>query len=229
MPYQSVVLQNHLVMFGLFKKKKKKQELSFEGLTHVHVDMHSHLLPGIDDGAQDMEESISMIQRLAETGYTKLITTPHIMADFYKNTPEIVREKLSLVRQELQKRNIEIELEAAAEYYLDEGFIKKLENNEEILTFGGNHVLFETSYMNSTKQQLDIAVFLMQSHGYIPVLAHPERYVYLFNDFPMLQSIYDKGVLLQVNINSLTGYYSKIIKSTGRKISRKGHGSLCCE
>jgi len=206
-------------MFGLFKKKKKA--FSFEGLTQVQADMHSHLLPGIDDGSQNMEESIQMIQGFVDKGYRKLITTPHVMADFYRNTPEIILGKLEEVRAELAKRQIDIEIDAAAEYYLDEGLIYKLENQEKILTFGDNYVLFETSYM-SASQQLDTAIFLMQSRGYKPVLAHPERYTYLFGNFEMLQRIYDKGVLLQVNINSLTGYYSKPSKDLAEELVEKG-------
>lgn len=206
-------------MFGLFKKKK--QPVSFDGLTHVQADMHSHLLPGIDDGSQNMEESISMIREMVGMGYQKLITTPHIMTDFYKNTPEIVLGKLEEVRAELIKQNIDVELEAAAEYYLDEGLIDKLERKEKLLTFGDNYLLFETSYMNES-QQLDAAVFMMQSQGYKPVMAHPERYVYLFGKFEKIQKIYDRGVLLQVNINSLTGYYSKPSKILAEQLVQKG-------
>ncbi len=206
-------------MFGFFKKKK--QSLSFEGLTPIQADMHSHLLPGIDDGSQNMEESISMIRELVDMGYKKLITTPHIMSDFYKNTPEIILGKLEEVRAELIKQNIDVELGAAAEYYLDEGLLSKLENKEKLLTFGDNYLLFETSYMNES-QQLDSAVFMMQSQGYKPVMAHPERYVYLFGKFEKLQKIYDRGVLLQVNVNSLTGYYSKPSKMMAEELVQKG-------
>lgn len=192
-------------MFSLFKRKRKKQ-LSFEGLEPVKVDMHSHLLPGIDDGAQNIEESVTMIRGFAELGYAKLIMTPHIMSDFYRNTPEIILGKLDEVREACQKEGINIQLEAAAEYYLDEGFVKKLENHESLLTFGDNYLLFETSYLNAP-HQLDTAIFLMQSQGYKPVMAHPERYVYNFGKIEKFEELREKGVFMQLNLMSVMGYY----------------------
>jgi len=206
-------------MLGLFKKRKKK-ELSFEGLTHVKVDMHSHLLPGIDDGAANMEESIEMIKYLVDLGFEKLIMTPHIMSDFYKNTPEIVLGKLEEVREECQKQGIQIELEAAAEYYLDEGFIRKLENQEPLLTFGDQYILFETSFMNES-QQFNHAVFTMQSQGLKPILAHPERYAYNFGNIAAYEEIHERGVLLQINLMSLTGYYGPPQKKMAQELIEK--------
>lgn len=208
-------------MFGLFKKKKSRKKLSFEGLEHVYVDMHSHMLPGIDDGAESLEESIEMIQRFVNLGYKKLIMTPHVMSDFYKNTPEIILGKLAEVRAECKKQGIDIELEAAAEYYLDEGLISKLKNKEELLTFGDRYVLFETAFM-SPSQQFDSVVFMMQSQGYKPVLAHPERYAYNFGKVEEFQEMHEKGVHLQINLMSLTGYYGPPQKKMAEELIAKG-------
>ncbi|MGB0523706.1 MAG: tyrosine-protein phosphatase [Flammeovirgaceae bacterium] len=207
-------------MLGLFKKKRKAK-LSFEGLDLVKVDMHSHLLPGIDDGAKTIEESLALIQRLVELGFTKLIMTPHIMSDFYRNTPEIILEKLDLVKQACQAEGIEVELEAAAEYYLDEGFIKKLDNQEKLLTFGDQYLLFETSYLNAP-HQLDSAIFMMQSQGYKPVMAHPERYVYNFGKIDKFVEYHEKGVLMQVNLMSVLGYYGPPQKRMADELIEKG-------
>jgi tyrosine-protein phosphatase YwqE len=116
-------------------------------LSKLKTDMHSHLIPGIDDGASSLEDSIELIKGLRDLGYSKLITTPHIMSDFYKNTPEIILSGLELVRTELKKQQIEIELEAAAEYYCDHSFEKLIEQ-KKLLTFSENYVLFELSYLN---------------------------------------------------------------------------------
>lgn len=205
-------------MFGLFKKKKKK--IVFAG-EHVKVDMHSHLLPAIDDGSQSLEESIEMIKGFRDMGYEKLITTPHIMNDFYKNTPEIIREKLALVRAELEKQSIDIELEAAAEYYLDEGFTRKIEDGVELLTFGDNYILFETSYMNEPPQ-LDTVIFSLQAKGYKVVMAHPERYIYFFDQYERFKELHAQGVFLQLNLNSLTGYYSSKSKEVAEKLIDDG-------
>lgn len=207
-------------MLGFFKKKRKKK-LSFEGLDLVKVDMHSHLLPGIDDGAKTIEESLSMIKRFIELGYKRLIMTPHVMSDFYRNTPEIILGKLDLVREACKKEGLEIQLDAAAEYYLDEGFVKKLENKEELLTFGDRYLLFETSYLNAP-HQLDTAIFMMQSQGYKPIMAHPERYVYNFGKVEKFEELYEKGVLMQVNLMSVVGYYGPPQKRMAEELIAKG-------
>ena len=97
-------------------------------LSILKSDMHSHLIPAIDDGSKDMEDSISMIRRLKEIGFSKIITTPHVMSDFYKNTPDTILGGLKHVQEELKKNNISIETHAAAEYYLDETLIEKIQN-----------------------------------------------------------------------------------------------------
>lgn len=204
------------MMFGLFKTKKI-QELQQTNI--IHTDMHSHLLPAIDDGAKSIEDSILLIKKFVELGYKKLITTPHIMSDFYRNTPEIINSKLDQLHQEIQKLGWTIELKAAAEYYLDEGFMAKLNAKEPLLTLeqSKKYILFETSYMNASPH-FDNAVFEMQSQGYHPVLAHPERYVYLFDNFDKLKKWYDKGVFFQINTNSLNGYYSADSKRIAEKL-----------
>jgi len=191
-------------MISLFKRKVK----SYGSIVPISVDMHSHLLPNIDDGVQSFEQSIHIIKKMIGLGYKKLIITPHIMGDFFKNTPEIIFDKLDKLKDIVKTEGLEIELEAAAEYYLDESFVERLEKEEKLLSFGDNYVLFETSYMNASPY-LDHVVFMLKSQGYKPVLAHPERYVYLFDNHKKLFDLHEKDVLLQVNINSLAGYYSK--------------------
>ncbi|MBX2843965.1 MAG: capsular biosynthesis protein [Flammeovirgaceae bacterium] len=203
-------------MFSFFKKKKS-QNTAVEPIRKIKVDMHSHLLPGIDDGAENIEQSLFLIRRFIQLGYEKLITTPHVMSDFYRNTPEIILGKLEEVKTALKAENLNIQIEAAAEYYLDEFLIQKLENNEPLLTIGDKYLLFETSFINPCSQLLH-AIFLMRSSGYIPILAHPERYTYYFQKYDDLVSLLDKGVKFQMNINSLTGYYSKQSKKIAEKL-----------
>lgn len=183
----------------------------------LFIDMHSHLIPGIDDGSKSIEESLSLIQEFKNLGYKKIITTPHIMGDFFKNSKETILPGLTELKAKLAESKIDIEIEAAAEYYLDEWFIERLERNEPLLKLGGNYVLFETSYMNRPSQ-LHQAIFLMRSLGYIPVLAHPERYSYLYSDFKLFKEIYEMDVLFQINLNSLAGYYSKPAKIYAEKL-----------
>jgi protein-tyrosine phosphatase len=205
-------------MFGWLKSKNTKEEQAPQQ-DAVQVDMHSHLLPAIDDGAKSIEESISLVKQLVTLGYKKLITTPHIMSDFYRNTPEIITNKLNLLKEALKNENVTVEIHAAAEYYLDEGFAAKVSAKEKLLTLDNDkkYILFETSYMNASPH-FDNTVFELQSQGYHPVLAHPERYVYLFDNFDKLKKWYDKGILFQINTNSLNGYYSIDAKRIAEKL-----------
>ncbi len=191
---------------------KKKSFCNF-----LEVDMHSHLIPGIDDGVTTLEESIETIKSLQKLGYNKAITTPHIMGDFFKNTPEIINEGLKLVNDELKNQNINFHLQAAAEYYIDEWFVEKLETNTPLLTLGDNYLLLETSYINKPNNLLEV-IFKVKSKGYKIILAHPERYSYMYSDFNNYKKIYDKGVLFQINLNSLAGYYSPAAKAIAEKL-----------
>lgn len=192
-------------MISFFKRSTGKNNAK-EPVT-LTTDMHAHFLPGIDDGASDMVESLLLIQKMMESGYKKLVATPHVMSDFFKNTPEIILGKLAEVKKAVAQQGWQIEIEAAAEYYLDEYFVEKLKKEEPLLTFGDRYVLFETSFINQPVH-LQEAIFLMQSLHYKPVLAHPERYMYLQENFNKCAELFQNGVLLQINLNSLTGYYS---------------------
>ena len=200
-------------MFNFFKK-------SSDNTPSLTTDIHSHLLPGIDDGAADVEHSIKLIKGLMHLGYTKVITTPHIMQDHYPNTPEIIREKLRYLKQVLKEKNINLTIEAAAEYFLDEFLLEKIEKKEELLTFGNNYLLFETGFMNESPYIKDF-IFKLKSSGITPVMAHVERYSYLLNDFDYVEDLVERGALIQLNINSLTGFYSKPVKQFAKKLIDK--------
>jgi len=200
----------------LFSFFKKKPILS----TSITVDIHSHLLPGIDDGVKTVKESIEIIKKFKFLGYRKLITTPHIFSDLYPNTTEIIQEKLSFVQNELKKENVEIILEASAEYYLDMEFLRLIED-DELLPFMGNYILFETP-CTSKLIILDVAIENIIRKGYIPVLAHPERYQYLYsNNLEHYKELKRMGVLFQVNLKSLQSHSSSI-KKTALKLIKAG-------
>lgn len=180
-------------------------------LSVLKVDMHSHLIPGIDDGSRSMDQTIGMLLRFVELGYKKVITTPHILFDYYKNTPEIILSGLEEVRAEVKKLNIPIEIDAAAEYFYDEHFVDLIEN-EKLLTFGENNVLFEFSFGTKPKN-IDELIFNLKSKGYQPVLAHYERYLYFLREgVEPARKFREQGVHIQMNLNSLTGHYGPEIK-----------------
>jgi len=196
-------------IFDLFKRKATVLEPL--DLSWLKVDMHSHLIPGIDDGSKSMEESIALIQRLYDFGLRKIITTPHIMSEYYKNTPEIIKMGLEDLRESVKNEGIDIEIEAAAEYYLDEIFLEKIKDGEEVLTFGENYILVETGFINKPQMLLE-TLFQLEMSGYKPVFAHPERYQYLINDKKFLEDLVDRSLLFQINMLSFTGFYSKPVK-----------------
>lgn len=195
-------------MFNFFKKKKAKNTNNFN-YESIVVDMHSHVLPGIDDGAQTVEESIFLIRKMMGLGIKKIIATPHIMADFYRNTPETINGALEILKAELIKQNIAIEIQAAAEHYFDETFEKRVDE-KRLMTMGDNYALFEYSFVSPPPNAFQVIQKMMEWGNYKPVLAHPERYSYMtIEDMSNLRSW---GCNMQMNTISLTGYYGKDVK-----------------
>lgn len=202
---------------NIFGKKEIYPPIHF---SDFNTDMHSHLIPGIDDGSPDMETTILLIKEFQKMGYTKIITSPHVMVDYYKNTPEIILGGLEKVREELKKQEIEIEIDAVAEYNLDDG-LEKLIEEKKILTFGDHYVLFELPFMQEPVNFQEV-VFKFQTNGYKPILAHPERYGFWQGSMEKYEEIKAKGVLLQLNLLSLTGHYSPEVKKIAERMVDAG-------
>lgn len=206
---------------GLFKNLFSSGRLSEPvDMAAIGTDMHSHLVPGIDDGADTLETSVSLIKGLKEMGYKKLITTPHIQGEFYRNSPETILPGLERVQRELKKQNIQIEMEAAAEYLIDDKFEEKYKSGN-LLTLGKKHLLIEFSYFNEHPNWQQY-MFDLQIDGYTIILAHPERYSYFFRNFRKYEEIKDRGILFQINISSLTGYYSAEVKKMAETFIDQG-------
>lgn len=186
----------------------------------LKTDVHSHLIPGIDDGAQTMEDSITLIKELNALGYSKLITTPHIMSDYYKNTPEIILGGLEKVRERLKQEGIPVEISAAAEYYMDFEFEEKIKQGN-LLTFGDNFVLFEVSYFNSP-EGMERIIFDLQTAGYKPMLAHVERYPFWYGNWEKYERFKELGLYYQLNIMSLAGHYGGQTKKVAEELIDKG-------
>ena len=190
----------------LFSTKKKEPEIPLlKDYSLVVTDIHSHFIPGIDDGVATMEESMEMLRSMSDLGYRKIITTPHIMMDAYRNTKEIIMNGLEKVREAVAVEKIPITISAAAEYYIDNAFLNKV-REEELLTITGKTVLVEISYMNPTDNLTEV-LFEMKLKGYTVLLAHPERYPFWYGNFNEYKDLKDQGILFQLNINSLCGYY----------------------
>jgi protein-tyrosine phosphatase len=197
--------------------KKNNQQIQPLMLDWLEVDMHSHLIPGIDDGSKSVEESVALIKRFQGYGIKRIITTPHIMSEYYKNTPEIINNGLEELKNALENEGIDLKIDAAAEYFLDDVFLEKIRNGEKLLTISRNYILVETGFNNKPQLLLDILQEI-ETSGYKPVLAHPERYIYLIEDNELLHKLFDRDIYFQLNLLSLTGFYSKPVKSFGEKL-----------
>jgi protein-tyrosine phosphatase len=212
-------------MFKLFSKSKNSNTGGKPDFGLVKTDMHSHLLPGIDDGSPDIETSLKLIKGMMELGFTKFITTPHIMWDMYRNNREIILAKLEIVREAVKEQGWNIEINAAAEYFLDDHVAELVRNNEPLLTVSGKLVLTEFSMAYPSHSLKDI-LFDMQMQGYQPIIAHPERYIYLENNKDFYEELKDIGCLFQLNILSLTGYYGKTVQELAQHLLKKGQYDL---
>lgn len=208
---------------GLFSKSKPAAGKADFSL--LKTDMHSHLLSGIDDGSPDIKTSIQLVKGMMELGYSKLITTPHIMWDMYKNTREIILEKLELLRKAVKEEGINVEINAAAEYFLDDYVHGLIKNNEPLLPVSGNMVLVEFSMAFPSHSLKDI-LFDMQMQGYQPIIAHPERYIYLEKNKEFYEELKDIGCLFQLNVLSLTTYYGRSVQELAQYLIKKEYYDL---
>lgn len=203
-------------MFNFFKRTPKvvDADLSFLG-----IDMHSHLLPGIDDGLQEVSQTVEFIKSLQLLGYHKLICTPHILSDLYPNNPQTILPKLALVRDALKAENVDMKIEAAAEYMIDHEFAELIATSkkEDLLTIAGDYILVEMSYL-APSPNFDKVIFDLRMRGLQPILAHPERYSYYHNQFEQYERFKELGCHLQVNLLSLSGAYGPNVKKTAEKL-----------
>lgn len=204
-------------MFSLFKKKVRT-EIPF---IFPKVDIHSHLIPGIDDGSPDMDTTINYLRALQALGYEKIITTPHVMIDHFPNNKEAILKGCDNVRAEIDKIGLEIDFDVAAEYFLDEHFFELI-RKDELLCFGREkYVLFEMSFMQESPA-VENVIFELLSKDYTPLLAHPERYNYYIRNFNRLVRFKELGCKLQLNINSVTGYYGGKQKELSIALLKEG-------
>lgn len=203
-------------MFGLFKKKSRGYAVDFNA---IGVDIHSHLIPGVDDGSKDLEDSIKLIKGLVNLGFKKIITTPHVYWDYYPNSSDRLLAGLDTLRKGLSTAGVNIEVECAAEYFMDEKF-EELLSNKDLLTFGDNYVLVEMSFF-SEPFKLNDYLFKLQTGSYKPILAHPERYTYYLRNFERLVELKERGFRLQLNLLSLTGHYGKEVEKLAKMLLDK--------
>jgi protein-tyrosine phosphatase len=203
-------------MISFFKTRTKLKDI----IPDNYIDIHSHLLPGIDDGAQTIDDSIRLVQALRGLGTSQIITTPHVITHLYDNTINIIEDTAQTTHEKLTAQAINIPFRAAAEYMMDAYFMKQL-GAEPLLTLKDKYVLVEMSYINPPINLYSM-LFDLQVAGYTPVLAHPERYVFYHNNFDEYQKLIHAGCLLQLNLLATVGYYGEGVAKICEKLLQKG-------
>lgn len=185
------------------------------------IDIHSHLLPGIDDGSKNLDNTLELISTMYSYGIKNFVTTPHVLGDVYPNSTATILQKLNEVQEALQQKGMhDITFRAAAEYMMDEQFLERLKNND-ILTLKDHYVLVEMSYFNAPYNLYDI-IFEIQLKGYKPILAHPERYNFYHNDFENYYKLKKAGCLFQLNLLSLTEQYGSHVQKVSNQLIKEG-------
>jgi len=189
-------------MFSFFKKRTLVTDISWLG-----VDLHSHILPGIDDGAKEIGQSLSYIGQMQDLGFEKLFFTPHIYTELYPNTPETIFPALQSVQDRLAAVNNTITVGAAAEHMIDYSFVV----SDDHLCLPGKHILIEMSYLSETPN-IEKVIFDLQIKGYHVVLAHPERYNFYHKTPERYHRLREMGCLFQLNLLAVVGYYGRDVK-----------------
>ncbi len=192
-------------MLSIFKNVFASKADAMADFSAIGADMHSHLIPAVDDGAKSLENSIEMIKGLINLGYKSITTTPHIMWDYYKNTTPILKLGLEKIQNELRNQKIDFKINVSAEYFADEHF-EKLIQTGDLIPIAQNYVLFEVAF-NNEYRNIRKVIFDLQMKGYKPIFAHPERYGHMYDDFKKYEELFDTGILFQLNILSLNGHY----------------------
>ncbi|MCF4102685.1 histidinol phosphatase [Gillisia sp. M10.2A] len=205
-------------MLSIFQKK----EFLIDHLSGI-TDIHNHILPGIDDGAANVNETIGLLEKFNNHGINKFIATPHVMNDYYPNTPDSINAALDTVKESLLSKSdlADSQISVGAEYMMDQSFLDLLEKGE-LLTLKDNLVLVEMSYFQAPINLNEI-LFTLQTKGYKPVLAHPERYAYFHNkDLRKYEDLKSRGCHFQVNALSLSSHYGTSMQQIAYKLIEQG-------
>ncbi|WBU88825.1 tyrosine-protein phosphatase [Cellulophaga omnivescoria] len=202
-------------MFHFFSKKYFLVDY-LEGYT----DIHNHILPGIDDGAKTPEESLEILSGFKDFGVTKFICTPHIMSGYYPNTNKSITTSLASLHKELKTKNInDFTIDIAAEHMVDPYF-EELIDTKEYMPLNNDYILIEMSFLQESIN-LKQAVQKLNKLPLSPILAHPERYAFVHNNFKKYTYYKELGTFFQLNLLSLCNYYGPDVHKAALKLLEK--------
>lgn len=177
------------------------------------IDIHSHLIPNVDDGAKSPEETIELIKEAREAGITDIILTPHYIINSYEQNAETLILLKDKLQQIINSENIKVNLHIGMEVYITDNLVEILKQNK-ILTLAGSKYLLMELPLNTNVQYLDMVIFKLIENNIIPIIAHPERYKFVQEDPSKVRELIESGCLIQSNIGSILGIYGKKAKKT---------------
>jgi protein-tyrosine phosphatase len=208
--------------FSFLNRKTELPAARSRPLTPIRVDVHAHLLPGLDNSATRLEASVRMARGLVEAGIARVVTTPHVMQGYYDNTLERISEARQELETELRKRNIPLELDIAAEYYAGQELLATVEQPQHpLLTFGARgrrpYLLLETGLLQEP-DELEPLVTSLLARNITPLLAHPERYLYLQRNFERAIELFRLGLHFQVDWQSFHAGEERSVRALAERL-----------
>lgn len=202
-------------ILSIFSSKKTPEKLPF------HTDIHCHIVPGVDDGSPSLEKSLELAERISHWGIDRIFLSPHVTQDTFENTPETLAQPFASLSEGVKAAGLPLELQMHAEYRIDEFFVDQIVKGN-LRPLPGNYLLVENSF-SQEPWGLDKLLFDLRIKGFIPVLAHPERYLYYSTtNRQRYKQLHDTGLLFQINLLSLAGAYGKTEKQTAEWLLENG-------
>lgn len=215
--YDSNHIKPEVIMTSIFNSlfKRQRQPLFFA------TDIHCHILPGIDDGAPDADYGAELVMRMSAWGLSGIIATPHVVGEVYENTPESISAALTRLQESMHAKGIPTTVQSAAEHRLDDLFSRNI-IADTLISHPGKHVLIENSFMQEARD-IDSIVIRLTNRGYIPIMAHPERFVYYHSaNLKRYFELHRLGVRFQVNLLSIAGRYGSEPRHVAERLIEAG-------
>lgn len=185
------------------------------------IDLHSHILPGIDDGASDIDASVVLLRELAAGGVTDVVATPHYIDETIYASPCSENKKLlRSLKTRLKKEGIDMKVHLGNEIYIMPKILDFLKNGVVSGLAGSKYLLIELPMSGEFPGYADIFLEILRA-GYFVVLAHPERYTAFQKDFDLISDLCEMGVLLQCNVGSFAGQYGKSAFKLARRLAKE--------
>lgn len=215
--YDSNHIKPEVIMTSIFNSlfKRQRQPLFFA------TDIHCHILPGIDDGAPDADYGAELVMRMSAWGLSRIIATPHVVGEVYENTPESISAALTRLQESMHAKGIPTTVQSAAEHRLDDLFSRNI-IADTLISHPSKHVLIENSFMQEARD-IDSIVIRLTNRGYIPIMAHPERFVYYHSaNLKRYFELHRLGVRFQVNLLSIAGRYGSEPRHVAERLIEAG-------